>query len=325
LAPIWGHKPWGQKTPNRCFNAGSKPFSFAILIIRSALAALVARGESTMNANATRIAHLSDVHMLDARPGRTRTGWSMQYRFLSFGRPLDVAGRRRKLAHALSTARRVGAGHVVISGDLTEMGTPGEFESLAEVLHESEFPPERITLVPGNHDVYSSSNGWRWAIEGPLSAFAHSSAGAGAPGRMVECEGVNLLPLDVTLHQPVTRSAGLIAEAALSTVARRAADPAFARRPLVVVQHHPPFVRRTSALHWIDGLIGAASMMVLLEKFRHLFVLHGHLHAVVNRALGCGVARVLGATAVVDDRDAPRVRLYDVREGRLAAAGLATG
>jgi 3',5'-cyclic-AMP phosphodiesterase len=283
--------------------------------MKSAQVALLVRGESTMNANGTRIAHLSDVHMLDARPGRPRSGWSMRHHFLSFGRPLDVVGRRRKLAHALSAARRVGAGHVVVSGDLTEIGAPGEFESLAEVLHESAFAPERITLVPGNHDVYSSPDSWRWALDGPLSAFAPTSARE--PGRVIECAGASLLPLDVTFHQAVTRSAGLIPDEALSMLARRAADPAFAHCPLVVVQHHPPFVRRTSALHWIDGLIGAARLMTLLEKFRHLFVLHGHLHAVVNRVLECGVARVLGATAIVDDGDTPRVRLYDVRDGRL--------
>ncbi len=275
------------------------------------------------NANGTRIAHLSDVHMLDARPGRSRSGHSMRHRFLSFGRPLDVVGRRRKLARALSAASGAGASHVVISGDLTEVGARGEFESLADVLHESPFASERVTLVPGNHDLYSSPDAWRWAIGGPLSAFARTSAQE--PGRVIECAGAHLLPLDVTFHQAVTRSAGKIGEDALSMIARRAADKALASAPLVVVQHHPPFVRKTSALHWIDGLIGAASLMMLMERFRHLFVLHGHLHAVVNRVLQCGSTRVLGATAVVEDRAVPRVRIFDVRAGRLEAAGLVTG
>lgn len=275
-----------------------------------------------MDANGTRIAHLSDVHMLDARPGRSRSAWSMRHHFLSFGRPLDNVERRRKFAHALSAARRANADHVVVSGDLTEIGAPGEFEALAHVLHESEFAPERITLVPGNHDLYSSPDGWRRAIDGPLSAFAPTSAAE--PGRVIECAGMRLLPLDVTIHQAVTRSAGVIADDALSMVARRAADPSLADRPLLVVQHHPPFVRKTMALHWMDGLGGAASLMVLLEQFRHLFVLHGHLHSVVNRVLGCGAARVLGAAAVVDDGAAPRLRLYDVRAGGLAPVQLVT-
>ena len=112
---------------------------------------------------------------------------------------------------------------------------------------------------------------------------------------------------------------------AIESIERHAADPALASKPLIVVQHHPPFLRKTSALHWLDGLVGASRMMTMLERFRHLWVLHGHLHAIVDRALGCGVSRIRGATAVVDDRDEARVRVYDVRDGRLEAAGLVVG
>jgi Icc protein len=270
----------------------------------------------------TRIAHLSDVHMLDPRPSRTRAGWSMQVRFLSFGRPLDAEGRRRKLRRSLDTARRVGANHFVLSGDLTEIGAPGEFEALAETLHDSGIAPEKFTLVPGNHDVYSSADGWRWALAGPLAAFARTSAEA--PGKIVEVGGANLMPIDATFHQPVTRSAGVITDDVVRTIEKHASDPRLSTRPLVVVQHHPPFLRKTTALHWLDGLVGAPRLMHALESFRNLFVLHGHLHWIVDRAIGCGIARILGATAVCEDRDAPRVRLYDVRDGQLQSAGLAS-
>ena len=273
-----------------------------------------------MYAQATRIAHLSDVHMLDARPNRDRQGYTMGHRFLSFGRPLDAVGRQRKLVHALSAARRVGATHLVVSGDLTEIGAPGEFETLAETLHDSGIAPDRITLVPGNHDLYTSPTAWSDALNGPLSAFRNTSAQE--PGRVVECAGVRILPLDVARYQPVTRSAGWIDDDSLDVVHHRASDPGLADRPLLVVQHHPPFVRTTQPLHWLDGLVGAVRMMGILEAFQHLFVLHGHLHSAVNKVLGCGVARVFGATAIVDDKDAPRVRLYDVRDGVLQAAGL---
>src|SRR5579862_5041940 len=115
----------------RCTSDRAESFSFAILHDKSARVAL-ADGRRIMEASGTRIAHLSDVHMLEARPGRSRASWSMRHHFLSFGRPLDVAGRRRKLGNSLSAARRAGASHVVISGDLTETGLPGEYEALAE-------------------------------------------------------------------------------------------------------------------------------------------------------------------------------------------------
>src|SRR5580704_8988100 len=186
-----------------------------------------------MTAQATRIAHLSDVHMLDARPSRARSGHSMGHRFLSFGRPLDAVGRRRKLAHALSAARRVGADHVVVSGDLTEIGAPGEFECLAEALHESGIAPERITLVPGNHDLYTSPDAWSLALDGPLAAFRRTSAQA--PGHVVECAGVRFLPLDVARHQPLTRSAGWMEDAMMDVVMHRASDPGLSDRPMVLV------------------------------------------------------------------------------------------
>ena len=279
--------------------------------------------DTTTVAGKTRIAHLSDAHVLDPRPSRTRSGWSMRTRFLSIGRPLDAVGRRRKLQRSLDTAKRVGAQHFVLSGDLTEIGAPGEYETLAEVLHDSGIAPGRVTLVPGNHDLYSAADAWTWALGGPLAAFAATSAGE--PGKVVDVAGATLLPLDATFHQPVTRSAGCMPDAAIASIERRASDPAFARRPLIVIQHHPPFLRKTSALHWLDGLIGARRMMAMLEAFRHLFVLHGHLHATVDLALACGVSRIRGATAVVDDKDEARVRVYDVLDGRLEAAGLVVG
>jgi 3',5'-cyclic-AMP phosphodiesterase len=279
--------------------------------------------DTTTVAGKTRIAHLSDAHVLDPRPSRTRSGWSMRTRFLSIGRPLDAAGRRRKLQRSLDTAKRVGAQHFVLSGDLTEIGAPGEYETLAEVLHDSGIAPNRMTLVPGNHDVYSAADAWTWALRGPLAAYAATSAGQA--GKVVEVAGATLLPLDATFHQPVTRSAGWLPDEAIASIERRASDPTFARRPLIVVQHHPPFLRKTSALHWLDGLVGAHRMMAMLEAFRHLFVLHGHLHATVDRALACGVSRIRGATAVVDDQDEARVRVYDVLDGRLEAAGLVVG
>lgn len=279
--------------------------------------------DTTTVAGKTRIAHLSDAHVLDPRPSRTRAGWSMRTRFLSIGRPLDAVGRRQKLQRSLDTAKRVGAQHFVLSGDLTEIGAPGEYETLAEVLHDSGIAPDRMTLVPGNHDVYSSADAWRWALAGPLAAFAATSAGE--PGKIVDVGGAALMPLDTAFHQPVTRSAGWIPDQAIASIERRAADPKLARGPLIVIQHHPPFLRKTSALHWLDGLVGAHRMMAVLEAFRHLFVLHGHLHATVDRALACGVARIRGATAVVDDKGEARVRVYDVLDGRFEAAGLVVG
>jgi 3',5'-cyclic AMP phosphodiesterase CpdA len=271
----------------------------------------------------TRIAHLSDLHMLDERSDGDRAqGYDLSTQFVSIGRRLDPIDRKKKLRIGFAAAKRAGASHFVISGDLTEMGTKAQYEALAEALHGSGVEPWRITLVPGNHDAYDSPTGWRDALDGPLRPWAPTSArNAGA---VVDIGQVVFLPVDVACHQPVTRSAGEIDPAAVDALERRVADSAFRHKAIVVVQHHPPF-GRNSVMQWIDGLRGWARVMDLLIRFPAVHALHGHLHHLVSRVAGLGGReRIFGAPAIVDDpNDRPRVRLYDVHGTALESAGFA--
>lgn len=46
--------------------------------------------------------------------------------------------------------------HLVITGDLTNSGSPEEFEKIVEILcRYSFYSAERLTVIPGNHDLYS--------------------------------------------------------------------------------------------------------------------------------------------------------------------------
>jgi 3',5'-cyclic AMP phosphodiesterase CpdA len=211
----------------------------------------------------------------------------------------------------------------VVSGDLTESGTPEQFEVLAEALHEARVAPERITLVPGNHDAYTSPDAWARAIEGPLSAYRATAAEA--PGKVVETGGLALLPLDMAFHQPIVRSAGLVTDDALDVLERRLSDALARRMPTIIVQHHPPYAHTVAAWQWIDGLIGAARLTAMLARYADVHVLHGHLHKAVDRAIDTVRTRIFGAPALVEDADdaPPRVRLYDVRAGALESVGLA--
>lgn len=274
--------------------------------------------------NITRIAHVSDVHMLERRPGRSRSDYDLRVQFLSFGRRLDAQARVAKLNRALHAAVRSGAEHIVVSGDLTESGTKEQFEHLAETLHETRIAPERITLVPGNHDAYTTGDAWSQAIRGPLRAFAPSSE----VGKVVEHGDLCLLPLDVSIHQPITRSAGLLTAEAAAGLWKRMRDTALQRKSLVIVQHHPPFSHALGPWQWIDGLRGTERLMDLLQAFPHVQVLHGHLHHVVDRGAVPREKhqrpRIFGAPAVCEDDDtSPRVRMYDLRDGALESTGLA--
>ena len=277
-----------------------------------------------------RIAHLSDVHTLDPEHRRSNTRYRFATKFVSLGRPVDPRGRARKLARALAAAKASGADHIVITGDLTEMGDKAEFEHFANILDDARLPADGVTLVPGNHDAYTSAAAWRRALEGPLKRYAGASATE--TGKIVERGAVAFLPIDTSCFQSIARSSGTFTPDAARVVQSRIDDPALRDKSIVLVMHHPPFEHHKNPIaQWLDGLRGCTHVLDMLARHPRLQILHGHLHRVVDRIvdLGKGVAgvanrsRIFGAPAVVDDDDdTPRVRLYDIRDGALESAGL---
>lgn len=277
-----------------------------------------------------RIAHLSDVHTLDPQTRRSSARYRFATKFVSLGRPIDPRSRARKLTRALAVAKASGADHVVITGDLTEMGDATEFEHFASLLDEARMPEDGLTLVPGNHDAYTSGAAWRRALEGPLRRWANASATE--PGHTVIRGDVAFLPIDTTCFQSLARSGGMFTPDAARAVQARIDDPALRDKAIVLVMHHPPFIHHKNPVaQWIDGLRGCTHVLDMLARHPQVQILHGHMHRVVDRIaeLGKGVAgvanraRIFGAPAIVDDKDTtPRVRLYDLRDGAFESAGL---
>jgi hypothetical protein len=125
----------------------------------------------------------------------------------------------------------------------------------------------------------------------------------------------------VSRHQHFTRSGGELVESVADVLERRLDDDAFRHRPVVLVHHHPPFMR-APGMNWIDGLRGGAHLMRLLARFRNVFSMHGHMHTIVDKVVEFGRCRIFGAPAVVEDDEVARVRVYQVRDGVLESAGL---
>lgn len=255
------------------------------------------------------LAHLSDLHVLASK--RTTSSIDLGTRIVSFGRALDPERRRKKIARAIASAKALGATHFVLTGDLTETGTPEQFEALAEILHEH-LTPEDVVLCPGNHDAYASPHAWRAALEGPLAAFRRTAAEE--PGKVVAFGDHRILPIDTTFHQRVPRSAGEIEADGVRALAERLADGDLRDRPVILAMHHSPFPHTSRAWHWIDGLQGGERLVELLARFPNVDVLHGHLHFEVARTLGGSRPRVFGTTAVVEDPETTsRVRIHEHR------------
>jgi 3',5'-cyclic AMP phosphodiesterase CpdA len=101
-----------------------------------------------------RFAHISDLHLTSL--GASSAGQLLNKRFLgylSWQRKRRFEHRREVLDALVSALPMDDLCQLLITGDLTHVGLPEEFREAAAWLH-SWAAPERVALVPGNHDAY---------------------------------------------------------------------------------------------------------------------------------------------------------------------------
>lgn len=260
----------------------------------------------------TLLAHLSDLHLLENGHERRTGAARARLAYLSFGRPVDAERRRRRVSRALEAARA--ADHVILTGDLTEDGLDAQFEVLAELLAGSRIDPSRVTVLPGNHDAYTDGAAFERALSGPLRPWAETSF----PGVAIRLRGAVLVGISSSIHQPVTRSTGAIAERELDVARAHARATRGRDEALVLAVHHPPRRHVLPPMQWIDGLRDHAELTELLLDHDHAHVLHGHTHVRSDDSVRSGgPTRVFSPESVVSG-DNP-VRFYSVRHGRVFA------
>jgi 3',5'-cyclic AMP phosphodiesterase CpdA len=261
----------------------------------------------------TILAHLTDLHMLE-RDHHKRRGLSRtRLQFLSTGAALDAEARLRRATRMLQLAQRGGAEHILLTGDLTEDGVDAQFEMLAEALHASGVEPERVTMVPGNHDAYVDFQAFDRALAGPLQAYratSHESARTVLPGAVI-------VPISTTIEgQWFTRSRGAIRAQDVSRIRRVASHPISRDRAVVVAQHHPPSHHPIFAMEWFDGVDNVAAMRDLLQERSRVHVLHGHTHRRSTKHLsGREHAQIFCAASVRDQHDTTELSLRFYKAG----------
>ena len=113
-----------------------------------------ARSDASADADFA-LAHVSDLHLstLDgvSAPARSSTSGSSATFRGATGVAASIAPRCSMRSAPISRAVRLD--HIAVTGDLTHIGLPHEFRQAAAWL-ERLGAPERITVVPGNHDAY---------------------------------------------------------------------------------------------------------------------------------------------------------------------------
>lgn len=259
----------------------------------------------------TVVAHVTDLHLVERDHHLRDAAKRSRLLYLNSGRKLDPEVRLDHAREALRRAAR--SDHVVVTGDLTEDGTEAQFELLAELLHEAALAPERVTLVPGNHDIYERRDGFEHALAGPLRAYAPTST-LGQPLDLGA--STVLVPVSTAIPQRMLLSAGALAHNDRAALDQLARDPALRASTVLVAQHHPPLGYRNPIWNWIDGMHKAERNASLLSEHAHMHVLHGHTHERRSlRVRAHGPEQVHSGAAVVLSSD--HVRFYTVGGGEL--------
>lgn len=181
----------------------------------------------------------------------------------------------------------------VVTGDLTDHGSPDEYANLRTLLAPLRMP---AYLIPGNHD---SRDGLRAAFGAdgylPAEGFLHYA---------VEDHPLRLVALDT--HIPGEHPGELCGErlAWLDRTLAAASD-----KPTVVMMHHPPFV--TGIAHMDKaGLRDPGSFADVIRRHPQVErILCGHLHRTIDKRFAGTIAGTCPSTAhqlVLDvNRDAP--------------------
>lgn len=113
------------------------------------------------------LAHLSDIH-LSPVTGFSPRHWNAKrvLGYFNWQRKRRHIHRREIADLLIADALNLRVDHIAVTGDLINLGLPAEYEAALTWLQRAG-APSHVTIVPGNHDIYSALTGHpgaaRWA------------------------------------------------------------------------------------------------------------------------------------------------------------------
>lgn len=233
------------------------------------------------------LAHISDLHATPVAPGRIGPLLNKRiFGWLSWRARRGRIHRTEVLDALLEDLAAAAPDQIAITGDLTNLSLEEEFAAAVGWLRRFG-DPQRVTLIPGNHDVYVSvprARSWDlWA-----EYLASDSAGRALSAADPESEPGGIAFPSVRIREPLAIvgicsavptppffASGLVGARQLERVERVLTELAATDLCRVVLIHHPPDARATSARR---GLRDVEALRAVLRRAGAEIVLHGHLH-----------------------------------------------
>lgn len=218
------------------------------------------------------LAHLSDPHL----PPLQRPRWSeladkRGLAYVNWLRKRRAVHRTDVLAAIMADLAAHAPDHVALTGDVINLSLASEFGAAREWLDRIG-GPDRLTLIPGNHDAYVRAT----ADHGAYAWGAYMQGDAGEPFPFLRRRGplalIGLTSALPTLPLAATGRLGEAQVAGLADLLQRLGGEGLFR---VVLVHHPP---RTTLVDHFRRLVDAAALRAVLKRHGAELVLHGHQH-----------------------------------------------
>ncbi len=264
-------------------------------------------------------AHLSDPHLTSLRGVRFRD--LANKRLLGY---LSWRHRRREehrgeiLDALLADLRQFRPRQLLLTGDLTHVGLPEEFVEAAAWLRRLG-TPERVMLVPGNHDCYVAAP-WE-ATFGRWRDYLGGARDASAFPLLRRAGGMAFIGVSTAVPTPPFFATGSIGRRQLARLQQMLEETGREGLIRVLLIHHPPLA---GSVGWRKRLIDAAALRAVLSRGGVELVLHGHAHRATAGALStpAGQVPVLGvpAASAAGLKPGRRARYHLCRVQRQATA-----
>lgn len=249
--------------------------------------------------HAFNLVHLTDFHLFQPRGTHWRA--FLNKRLLSYISWRLHRGRKnspRVLSTVLDFLPTLTWDQAVITGDLTHMGLPREGR-LARRYLERIGPPERVLVIPGNHDAMVPSavevcnDLWRPYLASDADYQKGSSIGLDCYPSVRVREGVALIGLSSARPTRPFSAAGWLGSPQLQRLAAILSATGQQQLFRVLLIHHPFLPGQVSPR---KGLRDAAALRDVLGRHGAELVLHGHTHHHSHELLSgpAGAIPVLG-------------------------------
>lgn len=279
-----------------------------------------------------KLGHISDLHILELRNLRP---WHFANKRVVGS--LNLLLKRSKshstdVVHkALDQLSSLDVDHIAITGDLTNLALPSEFEAARRVVDDISGALNRVSVIPGNHDYYTPDAKKNRRFEtffadylvGDVTDYTQPS---GYPFCKIRGD-VAIIGLNSAIVSPPMYATGRVRERELDATRALLADPKVRERFIVVMIHHHLLPFEHSRVEYLRRLTNAKDVLRVLREGNVDLAIHGHNHHFSTVELphlgGPGVLRICeaGSTSTTSYTTAEfggKFNVYHIDDGHLA-------